>query len=111
MLKSAGKGVALTKRLVKALRSSGRGAEALDQLADVERVAIAAEKIGLKGAGELKAIAEDLGESVPSAGNLVDVLGSAKSIRSQMSNLGEVILGTQIPKFFWLKTEVAEFFW
>jgi hypothetical protein len=91
MLKSVGKGVTLTKRLVKALRASGRGGEALDDLANVERVAVAAEKLGLKGAGELKAIAEDLGASVPIAGKLVNVLDSAKKFEVSGERLGKLM--------------------
>lgn len=66
--------MALTKKLVKALISSGCGAAALDQLADVERVAIAAEKVGIKGTGELKDIAGDLGGVRFECRRLVDLL-------------------------------------
>ena len=110
MLKSVGKGVALTKRMVKALRTSGRAAEAVDHVTDIERVAVAAEKVGLKGTAELKEIASELGDAGSTAEKLVDVLDSAKKIGSQMSNLGEAIPGTSIPKYFRLKTEGAEFF-
>ena len=42
----------------------------------------------------------------------IDDLGfeSAKNIRSKISNLGDVIPGTTIPKYFRLKTDRAEFF-
>jgi hypothetical protein len=79
-LRSVGKGVALTKRLVKAIRASGRATEAADHLGDVERLAVAAEKIGLKGAGEIREIARDLGDAVPTPERLADVLDSAKEI-------------------------------
>lgn len=54
--------------------------------------------------------AEEAEEIVKSGAKAADFLDSAKNIRSQMSNLGEAIPGTTIPKYFRLKTEGTEFF-
>ncbi len=53
------------------------------------------------GVGEFAKKAKKLGERVH---------GSIKDIRGKMSNLGELIPGTTIPKYFRLKIENAEFF-